>query len=51
MATWVLVLILTGSGKSIATIPGYTTIQECKTAEQIIKSYVHYTVCLPGPIE
>jgi hypothetical protein len=37
MATWVLVLILSGASAGIATIPGYASIEECRIAGSMMK--------------
>lgn len=52
MATWVLILIMTGRG--IATVPGYLTEAECNSAARAFanKSAVLQTrdaQCIPGP--
>lgn len=48
--TWVLIFFLTGSGKSIATIPGYASHQECQSAiDALGRDQFSYSRCIPGP--
>ncbi len=48
MKTWVLILWLNGSGKAIATVPGYPTEQDCTAAAVMIQKDVNAR-CIPGP--
>ncbi len=48
MKTWVLILWLNGSGKAIATVPGYLTEQDCMAAAALMQKDV-YVRCVQGP--
>ncbi len=60
MTTWVLILWMHGSGKAIATVPGYESEAACQKAAQMVPNRnsgssgwllneFSGVICIPGP--